>query len=91
MAALDSTTYSYEAALPALTAPASKAFHSYWHRVTRMEMEPLRQRLDFLDPFIVENGGAVFVPLASSTSNACTRSPTRSLNSAFRITCCERC
>ena len=29
---------------------------------TRAEMEPLRQRLGHRDPFIVENGGAVFVP-----------------------------
>ena len=29
---------------------------------TRAEMEPLRERLAHRDPFIVENGGAVFVP-----------------------------
>jgi len=29
---------------------------------TRAEMEPLRQRLGHRDPFIVENGGAVFIP-----------------------------
>lgn len=30
---------------------------------TRAEIEPLRQRLEHQDPFIVENGAAVFVPL----------------------------
>lgn len=30
---------------------------------TRAEIEPIRQRLDHHDPFIVENGAAVFVPL----------------------------
>jgi mannosyl-3-phosphoglycerate phosphatase len=32
---------------------------------TRAEMEHLRQRLDHRDPFIVENGAAVFVPLGT--------------------------
>lgn len=30
---------------------------------TRAEIEPLRERLDHHDPFIVENGAAVYVPL----------------------------
>lgn len=60
---LDSTTYSYEAALPALTALREQGIPLVLvSSKTRAEMEPLRQRLDFLDPFIVENGGAVFVP-----------------------------
>ena len=60
---LDSTTYSYEAALPALTALREQGIPLVLvSSKTRAEMEPLRQRLDHRDPFIVENGGAVFVP-----------------------------
>ena len=60
---LDSTTYSYEAALPALTALREQGIPLVLvSSKTRAEMEPLRQRLDLRDPFIVENGGAVFVP-----------------------------
>jgi mannosyl-3-phosphoglycerate phosphatase len=60
---LDGTTYSYQAATPALATlreldiPIILASSK-----TRAEMEPLRQRLALQDPFIVENGGAVFVP-----------------------------
>jgi mannosyl-3-phosphoglycerate phosphatase len=32
---------------------------------TRAEIEPIRQRLDHRDPFIVEEGAAVFVPLGT--------------------------
>jgi mannosyl-3-phosphoglycerate phosphatase len=32
---------------------------------TRAEIEPLRERLDHHDPFIVENGAAVYVPLGT--------------------------
>jgi len=60
---LDGTTYSYEAATPALTALRELGIPLVLvSSKTRAEMEPLRQRLDLHDPFIVENGGAVFVP-----------------------------
>ena len=60
---LDSTTYSYEAATPALTALREQEIPLVLvSSKTRAEMEPLRQRLAHQDPFIVENGGAVFVP-----------------------------
>ena len=60
---LDSTTYSYEAATPALTALREQGIPLVLvSSKTRAEMEPLRQRLAHHDPFIVENGGAVFVP-----------------------------
>lgn len=61
---LDSDTYSFEEARPALD--ALRAIHMPVILVsskTRAEMEPLRQRLDHHDPFVVENGAAVFVPL----------------------------
>lgn len=60
---LDATTYSYEAAGEALTLigrlGASLILVS---SKTRSEMEPLRRRLNNQHPFIVENGGAVFIP-----------------------------
>jgi mannosyl-3-phosphoglycerate phosphatase len=60
---LDSTTYSYEAATPALTALRELGIPLILvSSKTRAEMEPLRQRLAHCDPFIVENGGAVFIP-----------------------------
>ncbi|HEY6260732.1 MAG TPA: HAD-IIB family hydrolase [Nitrospiraceae bacterium] len=60
---LDGTTYSYNAAIPALTALREQGIPLVLvSSKTRAEMEPLRQRLDHHDPFIVENGGAVFIP-----------------------------
>lgn len=60
---LDSTTYSYQAAIPALTALREQDIPLILaSSKTRAEMEPIRRRLDLRDPFIVENGGAVFVP-----------------------------
>ena len=60
---LDGTTYSYEAATPALTALREQGIPLVLvSSKTRAEMEPLRQRLGHRDPFIVENGGAVFIP-----------------------------
>jgi mannosyl-3-phosphoglycerate phosphatase len=56
---LDSATYSFEEARPALDALRSVNIPVK----TRAEIEPLRQRLDHHDPFIVENGAAIFVPL----------------------------
>ena len=60
---LDAATYSHAAAADALAAiqrlgatliPVSSK--------TRAEMEPLRLRLNNHHPFIVENGGAVYIP-----------------------------
>lgn len=60
---LDGTTYSYEAATQALTALREQGIPLVLvSSKTRAEMEPLRQRLGHRDPFIVENGGAVYVP-----------------------------
>lgn len=60
---LDAATYSFDAAKPALSAlhklGAALIFVS---SKTRAEIEPLRHRLNHLHPFIVENGGALYVP-----------------------------
>lgn len=60
---LDGTTYSFDAAIPAITELREQGIPLILvSSKTRAEMEPLRQRLNNHDPFIVENGGAVFVP-----------------------------
>ena len=60
---LDSKTFSYESAAPALEALRSQRIPLVLvSSKTRAEIEPLRQRLRHHDPFIVENGAAVFVP-----------------------------
>jgi len=60
---LDGTTYSYDAAAPALTALRDQGIPLVLvSSKTRAEMEPLRRQLDHRDPFIVENGGAIYVP-----------------------------
>lgn len=60
---LDATTYSYEGASDALAAIAHRgATLTLVSSKTRAEMEPLRRRLGNEHPFIVENGGAVYIP-----------------------------
>lgn len=60
---LDSITFSYEPAMPALAALRSQRIPLVLvSSKTRAEIEPLRRRLSHHDPFIVENGAAVFVP-----------------------------
>lgn len=60
---LDSHNYSFEAARPALAQlQANQIPVVLVTSKTRAEIEPLRQQLNHQGPFIVENGGAVFVP-----------------------------
>jgi len=60
---LDSTSFSYKAAMPALEALRARAIPLVLvSSKTRAEIEPLRGQLRHHDPFIVENGAAVFVP-----------------------------
>ncbi|UVT17157.1 MAG: HAD-IIB family hydrolase [Nitrospira sp.] len=60
---LDANTYSFDEARPALAALRSQNIPVILvSGKTRAEIEPLRERLDHHDPFIVENGAAVFVP-----------------------------
>lgn len=63
---LDSQTYSFEAARPALERLQENQIPVVLvSSKTRAEIEPLRQQLNHQGPFIVENGGAVFVPLGT--------------------------
>jgi mannosyl-3-phosphoglycerate phosphatase family protein len=60
---LDATTYRYDEARPAL----ERLQQAHVPLVictskTRAEVEPLRKELDNRDPFIVENGGALYIP-----------------------------
>ena len=60
---LDDKTYSWRAARPALE--LLSAHDVPWVIVsskTRAEIEPLRQELGHRHPFVVENGGAAFIP-----------------------------
>lgn len=60
---LDADTYSWAAATPALEALRASGIPLILvSSKTRAEIEPLRRRLQHRDPFIVENGAAVFVP-----------------------------
>ena len=60
---LDYQTYSYEASLPTLRKLQSlKIPVVLCSSKTRSEMEPLWHELGLRDPFIVENGGAIFFP-----------------------------
>lgn len=60
---LDASTYSYTAATAALEALKKKgACLVLASSKTRAELEPIHERLGHGGPFIVENGGALFVP-----------------------------
>jgi mannosyl-3-phosphoglycerate phosphatase len=60
---LDLETYSYEAALPSIGHLRSQDIPIiFCSAKTRAEQEVYRKELQINDPFIVENGGAVFIP-----------------------------
>jgi mannosyl-3-phosphoglycerate phosphatase len=60
---LDAHTYSFHAARPALRSLAAAAIPLILvTSKTRAEVEPLRRRLANRHPFVVENGGAAFIP-----------------------------
>jgi mannosyl-3-phosphoglycerate phosphatase len=60
---LDSQTYSYEKSLAAMKQLASKGIPIiFCSAKTRAEQEIYRHELGLLHPFIVENGGAIFIP-----------------------------
>ena len=60
---LDSSTYSYSEALDALNLLRSKQTPLvFCSAKTRAEQEVYRKALAINDPFIVENGGAIFIP-----------------------------
>jgi mannosyl-3-phosphoglycerate phosphatase len=60
---LDGSASAWEAAAPAMEALRARDIPLVLvSSKTRAELEPLRHRLQHRDPFIVENGAAVFVP-----------------------------
>jgi len=60
---LDATNYSYEPALPAIKVLQENDIPLvFCTSKTRAEIEPLRKKLDNIHPFIVENGGAIYIP-----------------------------
>ena len=60
---LDSVTYSWEPARPALDLLRALAVPIVLvSSKTRMELEQIRARLELEEPFVIENGGAVYVP-----------------------------
>jgi mannosyl-3-phosphoglycerate phosphatase len=60
---LDADTYRYDAARPALDQLREHAIPLIiCTSKTRTEVEPLRKKLKNHDPFIVENGGALYIP-----------------------------
>jgi len=60
---LDPVTYSYERALPFIERLKQKGIPIvFCSHKTRAEQEVYRQELAIPDPFIVENGGAIFIP-----------------------------
>lgn len=60
---LDYRTYSFEAAVPALEILREKRIPLVLcTSKTRAEIEPVRKELHNTDPFISENGGAIFIP-----------------------------
>ena len=60
---LDRTTYSYASAVPALESLRQKKIPIvFCSAKTSAEQEAYRKELGIGDPFIVENGGAIFIP-----------------------------
>lgn len=60
---LDHRTYSFEPALPAVNALKKKNIPIiFCTSKTRAEIEKVRSEIQNFDPFISENGGAVFIP-----------------------------
>ncbi|WP_455377343.1 HAD-IIB family hydrolase [Petrachloros mirabilis] len=60
---LDGHTYGHEAAVEALDAVRSRHIPVILvSSKTRAEIEPLRDRLQLIHPFVVENGGGIVIP-----------------------------
>jgi mannosyl-3-phosphoglycerate phosphatase len=60
---LDHVTYSFAESLPALKAAAARSVPVvFCSSKTRPEVEVIRQQTGIEDPFVVENGGAIYVP-----------------------------
>ncbi|MEX5215001.1 MAG: HAD-IIB family hydrolase [Nitrospiraceae bacterium] len=76
---LDSVTYSWEPARPALDLLRALAVPIVLvSSRTKMELEQVRRRLELEDPFVIENGGAVYLPERSAaTAASVDRTPVR--------------
>lgn len=60
---LDHHTYSFADSLPALRAAQNRGIPVvFCSSKTRAEVEFIRQQTEVFDPFIVENGGAIYIP-----------------------------
>ena len=60
---VDAVTYSYEKALPAIAVLKERNIPIvFCTSKTRAEIEVYRKELEIQDPFIPENGGAIFIP-----------------------------
>jgi mannosyl-3-phosphoglycerate phosphatase family protein len=60
---LDEEAYSFQGSLPALRAAQERSIPVvFCSSKTRAEIEHLRKATEVTDPFIIENGGAIFVP-----------------------------
>ncbi|MHC1595500.1 MAG: mannosyl-3-phosphoglycerate phosphatase [Candidatus Syntropharchaeales archaeon] len=60
---VDADTYSYEKALPAIKLLKERGVPIvFCTSKTRAEIEVYRKKLEINDPFIPENGGAIFIP-----------------------------
>jgi mannosyl-3-phosphoglycerate phosphatase len=60
---LDHLTYSFEPALPALETLKEQSIPLvFCTSKTKAETEKIRSRMENIHPFIVENGGAIFIP-----------------------------
>lgn len=63
---LDSQSYSFDAARPALEEIQARHIPVVLvSSKTRAEIEPLREQLNHHGPFIVENGGGIFIPVGT--------------------------
>jgi mannosyl-3-phosphoglycerate phosphatase len=61
---LDFSTYSFQPALPALNALKERNIPLiFCTSKTKVETERIRQQTENSHPFIIENGGAIFIPL----------------------------
>jgi mannosyl-3-phosphoglycerate phosphatase len=68
---LDTNTYSWAAARPALLALKQADGHLVLvSSKTLVEMESLHRALGFADPYVVENGGGIVVPLESQLNES---------------------
>jgi mannosyl-3-phosphoglycerate phosphatase len=86
---LDVSTYSFQPALPALKALKKRNIPLiFCTSKTRAESEKIRKQTDNTHPFIVENGGAIFIPkgyFPQDTERTSASSKNNEKDTEFRI------